>query len=162
MRRSLLAVAVVIAALLTAAGSAAARPRISPIGPDQFFAGLVNGQASTATLQMGCFGASRPGQMGHPLSGQTVGVQSLARIALSAAGYTGQADSIAADLYFPSPATGAFPIQLAVFSYYNDPAPISTSLEFPCYGSGEVVFDPVGGGPTARPYTVKVDFQGQP
>jgi hypothetical protein len=53
-------------------------------------------------------------------------------------------------------------VPLALFHYYDQPAPISTDLSFPCQGTGRVVFRPVNGGADARPAVVKVYFAGQP
>lgn len=157
MRRFLVAAVVSAAACLMAAGAVDAQPPISRIGPHQAFIGQVNGAASNAVIRMACFGPERIGQLGHPFSGQTVTVQ---RAPHAAAGFTGLADQIQADIFFVTPA--ARPTPLALFSFYDDPAPISTSLEFPCSGSGQVVFEPVAGGPTARPAVVRVSFVPEP
>jgi hypothetical protein len=45
---------------------------------------------------------------------------------------------------------------------FDAPQKISTDLNLPCGGDGQVVFQPVDGGPYARPAIVRVSFQGQP
>jgi hypothetical protein len=79
-------------------------------------------------------------------------------------GFTGLADSIEGTVYFPTPVVGppAGGVHLALFDFYDQPAPISTGVELPCSGSGVVVFNPVEGGNTARPADVPVSFVGQP
>jgi hypothetical protein len=145
---------VVIAAALAGicASSAGAQ---KPIRPNQRFNGLVNGSSGSAVIRMACFGPIQPGQTGHPFGGQTVAVTRTT----AGAGFTGEANSIRARL-FTSPS--ASPIPLALFRYYDQPAPISTDLSFPCAGTGRVAFRPVNGGSTARPAVVKVYFEGQP
>jgi hypothetical protein len=161
-------VAAAAAALAVFPGAAAAAPVTGPgpvndpvvIGPDESFVGDVNGAISNGTIQMGCFGPVRPGEMGHPLAGQSTEVQLNNLIA--ATGFTGNADQIEAVLTFPQPTPVALPIVLGTFNYYYVKDPISTGLLLPCYGSGEVKFIPVNGGPLARPWDETVSFQGQP
>jgi hypothetical protein len=104
--------------------------------------------------------------MGHPLGGQSTAVSQLPPVtpAPIGTGFTGLADSIEATVYFPTPVVGhpGGGVDLALFHFYNDPAPISTEVELPCSGSGVVVFNPVHGGKTARPADVAVSFVGQP
>jgi hypothetical protein len=104
--------------------------------------------------------------MGHPLAGQSTAVTQLLPPTPGAIGpgVTGLADSIQATVFFPTPVVGppAGGVHLALFDFYDDPAPISPELELPCAGSGVVVFNPVEGGKTARPADVAVSFVGQP
>jgi hypothetical protein len=155
MRRfaSFLAVAAALGAMC--AGYAGAQ---SPIKPNQRFAGLVNDSRGTAVIRMACFGPIMPGQTGHPFAGQTVAVT---RSHKAGAGFTGQAVSIKARLYTSSSTTRS-PIRLALFYRYDQPAPISTELSFPCAGTGSVEFKPINGGPDARSAVVTVYFEGQP
>jgi hypothetical protein len=160
MRRVLLFASIVAASTALWASAAGAQIQPSPIGPNQLFNGLVNGSSGSAVIRMACFGPIRPGQTGHPFAGQTVAVS---RALEAGPGFTGLADSIAATLFYPSPVAGTgTAVALAVFRYYNLPAPISTALNLPCAGRGSVVFNPVLGGPSARPAVVRVYFVGQP
>lgn len=153
-----LAAAVGAGAIAACPGTALARPVQDPlpIGPNQFFVGLVNGTSSNAVIQMACFGPVHPGQMGHPFAGQTVEVQRN----LEGPGFTGKAHRIAATL--SSPEATNVSVTLGRFSSYFVAAPISTALRLPCYGSGNVAFRPVGGGSKARAAIVDVFFEGQP
>ena len=155
------AVAVSAGALAACPGAALARPVQDPvpIGPNQLFVGLVNGTSSNAVIQMACFGPTRPGETGHPFAGQTIEVQPNLD---QPGGFTGNARRIAARLSFPAPAPAPVALTLATFSNYFVPAPISTALRFPCYGSGSVAFRPVNGGSKARAAVVEVSFAGQP
>jgi hypothetical protein len=169
MRRILLSAAVAAAIgapLLVTSAAGAEAPPITPIGPHQFFNGLVNGAKENAIIRMACFGPEPVGgRTGHPLAGQTVTVSGpLGTSPVSAAGvgFTGLADSIEATLYFPTPVAGPGGVHVATFRYYNDPAPISTELTLPCSGSGVAIFNPVMGGKQARPAKVSVSFVGQP
>ena len=81
MNRTLLAgaflTATATAALTLSVPAGAAVPPQGKIGPNQVFAGSVNGQTGFATpvvVRMACFGPIRPGQTGHPLAGQTLEV----------------------------------------------------------------------------------------
>ena len=152
---------VIVAAVLSglSAGATLALGAPAPIGPKQAFLGEVNGASANARIDMACFGAIRPGQTGHPMAGQSTEVvrASAARVA----GFTGSARQIRATLTYPSP-TQPLPIVLGTFSDYFVKAPISTGLEFPCAGGGNVTFTPVNGGPTARPWKISVTFVGQP
>ena len=128
-----------------------------PIRPHQGFSGLVNGSSDSAVIRMACFGPIRPGQTGHPFAGQTVAVTR----SPTGRGFTGEANSIRARLFWSSSTTTSS-VPLALFHYYDRPAAISTNLSFPCSGTGRVVFRPVNGGSDARPAVVRVYFAGQP
>src|SRR5271157_358114 len=67
----------VAAAPLAVAGTAGAQGPNVKIGPHQVFGGEINGSdgiTSTPTIQMACFGPITPGETGHPLPNQTIGV----------------------------------------------------------------------------------------
>jgi hypothetical protein len=76
-----LSVTAAAAALAVFPGVAVATPARGPvsdpvaIGPHESFVGDVNGAISNGVIQMGCFGPVRPGEMGHPLAGQSSEVQ---------------------------------------------------------------------------------------
>jgi hypothetical protein len=164
MRKSAFTAALVAACLL-GAGSAHAQspspdpdPASRPIRPGQFFAGLVNGRAPESAIVLSCSNASRTG---HPVAGQHVSVRQLFPPSIDTSlGFTGRASTIAATLRIvsPSSSTAAAPIPLAVFSLYDAPVAIPTTLNLPCGGAGAVVFDPVQGGNTAQSYANRVRF----
>jgi hypothetical protein len=169
MRKIALCAAIVAAAtqLLSAGGAGAQARPISPIGKHQYFDGLVNGSSGRAVIRMACFGPEPVGgRLGHPLAGQSTAVTQVPPISAGAIvpGFTGLADSIEATVYFPTPVVGppGGGVHLALFDFYDQPAPISTEVELPCAGSGVVVFNPVEGGRSARPADVDVSFVGQP
>jgi hypothetical protein len=147
--------AVGLLAACPVAGAAVQDP--VPIGPNEGFVGLVNSASANGVIQMGCFGPITPGEMGHPLAGQSTQVQ-LASLAMFA-GFTGDAHQIRATLAYDSPA--ALPVVLATFDNYYVRAPISTSLELPCAGKATVAFTPVNGGPSSRPWDETVTFASQ-
>jgi hypothetical protein len=167
MRRSMVVSAVVAASLLPAAAAVADGPPSSvsplrPVGPGQFFSGLVDGVPGSGAIRLACPAVTRPGQTGHPVAGQSISLrqQFPPSAAPSALGFTGGASTIAASLRIvsPSAATAAAPIALAVFSFYGVQASIPTTLSLPCGGAGAVVFAPVQGGTAARSYTEPVKF----
>ena len=91
-----LVAALVAAASVTATSSAFFPVPQGPVIPNVMFGALVNGASSNAVVRMGCFGAVRPGQTGHPMSGQTVEV--FRPEALLVSGFTGTvADRIVAE-----------------------------------------------------------------
>ncbi|MEU8266364.1 hypothetical protein AB0B89_04290 [Sphaerisporangium sp. NPDC049002] len=149
-----------VAAVLTAASAPAFADVVdpAPIGPNQYFSGLVNEQSAGSIIRMACFGPVHPGQTGHPMAGQTVEVRSVPSGSTTGAGYTGSAASMIG-VSFRSASTATTPI---VLRYYGRAAEIPTSLNLPCYGSGVLEFLPTPSSPTARPATVSVNFVGQP
>ncbi|MGH3782949.1 MAG: hypothetical protein ACRDRO_20585 [Pseudonocardiaceae bacterium] len=130
----------------------------APIGPNQYFYGEVNNQAGQATIKMACFGPSYPGEIGHPLAGQTVKVLPAPSPTTSDLGFTGSA-AHAIDGRFPTPTVTNTPV---VLSDYAVSAAIPVSLTLPCWGTGKVAFVPAPTSPTARTATVTVSFVGQP
>src|SRR5438132_10251294 len=59
----------------------------TPIGPNQSFVGMVNGQHTKAVIQVACAGPIWPGRTGPVVSGQTVAVSPSP--ALAGPGFTG-------------------------------------------------------------------------
>ncbi|RCG31573.1 hypothetical protein DQ384_08345 [Sphaerisporangium album] len=151
-----LAAAVVLAGASAPAFADVVDP--APIGPNQYFSGLVNGQSTSAIIRMACFGPVRPGQTGHPMAGQTAGVRPAPSSSTSGVGYTGSA-ATAIGVAFRNASSATPPI---VLRYYGVAAEIPTTLTLPCYGSGVVEFLPTPSSPTAHPATVTVNFVGQP
>lgn len=126
-----------------------------PVGPNESFIGLVNGKSSDALITMVCLGPITPGETGHPLSGQSVEVETALAVG-TATGYTGSAaKQIDAEFGVPTAANINPPIVLG--SYFVKEA-IPTTDVFPCSGSGVVTFVPLPTSATARSFTVSVSF----
>jgi hypothetical protein len=146
------------AALVMATAAQAA----TPIGPNQYFVGDVNGSSANATIQMGCFGPVTQGETGHPLAGQYVYVsQIFPPVTTNNVGFTGAAKEISVSIAATtSSGTGAVPV--GVLTTYDTKLPIPITLTLPCYGNGTAVFAPIPASPTGRAATVTVRFVGQP
>lgn len=130
-------------------GASAATAQVAPIGPNQFFTGLVNGTHTNAVIDMVCPGPAFPGQTGHPVSGQTVSVTQSS----TATGFTGSlADSIVVSF------TSATAVQDITLKDYDSPGAIPTTFVLPCAGTANVPYNPEPTSPTARPDVVKVTF----
>ena len=135
LRRTAPASAVVSAvALVLACAPGASADAIVAIGPDQFFTAEVNGPATTAApsaIKVVCPGPATPGQMGHPIAGQTVEVLLVLPPAVSpnSLGYTGSA-AHQIDVFFSPASSGvAAPVTLTA---YGVVAKIPTTLLLPC------------------------------
>lgn len=125
---------------------------IVPIGPNQFFQGLVNGVQDNAQITVACPGPVSPGQTGHPVSGQTVSVTQVPA-STNTSGYTGSAaTSIVAGFDTASSSAVRF-----TFTAYGTQE-IPTSIYLPCSGSGALSFVPEPTSNTARSDVVKVTF----
>lgn len=136
-----------IAGLALTAGSAAAQ---TLVGPNQQFAGAVNGNTTDANIIMICPGPSFPGQMGHPEAGQGVQV-----IENTGNGFTGSAaNRIVATIPFTSSAT---PLTFT-FTEYGVPQDIPTTALLPCSGTATATFTPLPTSSTARSAKVTVHF----
>jgi hypothetical protein len=146
-----------LATAVAPAAHAAGAVDPAPIGPNQFFSGLVNGVSTDAAIQMACFGAITPGETGHPLPGQSVEVLPAPAAGTVDVGYTGSAATEIVVNF--GPASTTTPVTLG---YYAVKADIPTSLVLPCAGTGTVVFTPAPGSPTARSATLPVRYVGQP
>jgi hypothetical protein len=136
--------------------SAGASPG-SVIGPNQLFAGFVNGSHFSATVRMACFGAIRPGQTGHPMGGQTFSVE---REVDLPGGFTGTSANRIVAFFAPVPTP--VPNSGVILRRYGVLAPIPTSLTLPCSGRGVAEFAPEPATGKARPDQVPVTFVGQP
>jgi hypothetical protein len=147
--------------------TAAAAPVTVPVGPNQFFGGLVNGSngsTSPVPIRTNCLGPVTAGETGHPLAGQTVEVVLASPASSNIEGFTGSAaKSIVADLIYTLTPTGpTFIEQVATFTSYNVAEPIPVTITVPCSGDGLMSFMPNPGSPTAKPATVQVVFVSQP
>lgn len=134
------------AAVVLSTGGAAAQ---APVGPNQQFAGVVNGSATSATVIMICPGPAFLGQTGHPRSGQGVQV-----VENTGTGFTGGAAREIVATIGPASSTGA----TLVFTEYGVPQDIPTTSFLPCSGTGTAVFTPQPTSSTARSATVKLTF----
>jgi hypothetical protein len=80
LRRSSGILAAAVAAV-TAVGLQAGPAQAHPVGPKQYFTGVINGKDGNTTIPititMNCPGPGRPGRTGHPLAGQTLAVHQL-------------------------------------------------------------------------------------
>jgi hypothetical protein len=148
-------------ALVLSAGPSSASVHVAP---RQHFEALVNGSPGSpnpVVIRMGCFGAIRPGQTGHPMSGQTITVKQ-ALGSGSAFGYTGSSANSIRAFFGPPPSSGSGTTSDSVtFSHYVTKA-LPTTLVLPCAGSGTVTFVPLPMSSTARDASVPVYFEGQP
>src|ERR1700680_3765688 len=150
------------AALAVTAGtskSAAASPVQDPIpiGPNEFFTGLVNGHPpGLAFIDVVCPGPVYPGETGRPLGNQTVEVEPAAAVGTTDLGYTGSASSITALLVTPSPTT--LPVVIGSFTSYFVKDYIPTNIRVPCSGSGVVRFVPSPASAAGRAATLQVIF----
>jgi len=155
---------VVTAALGPGAGAA------GTVGPQQYFTGVINGTdgntANPITIRMACFGPLHPGQTGHPMGGQTLAVHQLfpPSQATGSLGYTG--DDAVIDVFFHAPPPAAARVrasaQTPVFTRYDKPRRLPTSITLPCAGTGTVWFSPIPVVPPSQSATVPVQYVGQP
>jgi hypothetical protein len=147
-KRALLVIAAAAAAVF--GGATAAMAQGAPIGPDQFFIGLVNGNHTNAVIYMVCPGPSFLGQTGHPESGQNV---SVTQSSTTTGGFTGSLANSIVVSFAPSATTAGITLK-----YYDTPAAIPTSLVLPCAGTGKVTYNPEPTSQTAKSDVVTVTF----
>jgi hypothetical protein len=140
---------------LVAPGTAAAdtSPPTFPILPNQWFAGVVNGQTANATIRMVCPGPATG--TGHPASGQTLSVNRVSPPTdTTNFGFTGSGgNSIAA-----APAISSTTNTPVIFTEYFRPSALPTTWTLPCEGDGRIDFTPRPDSPTARTAHVAVHF----
>jgi hypothetical protein len=125
------AVAVAIIAFVGAGGGAALAQ--TPIGPQQHFVGMVNGQEGSAVVYTVCPGPVTEHRTGPVQKGQTMAVAEAAH----GHGDTGLFSQIYS-WFQPVPA-GTRPVTLT-FKQYGEPQGIPRSVRVPCSGKGEAVF----------------------
>jgi len=170
LRRVMVVVGLVLLATAATAGAGVPAGSKHVVGPKQYFTGVLNGKAGNTTvpivIKMACFGAVRPGQTGHPMSGQTVAIVQLFPPATTAGslGYTGKDSEIGAFFIAPPPAAARARDSAGtpVFTHYGSPQPLPTSLVLPCYGTRTVWFTPIPVVPPSRSASIPVRFVGQP
>jgi hypothetical protein len=120
-----------VIAFVGAGGAAAAAQ--APIGPQQHFAGLVNGKEGTVVVHTVCPGPAAKHRTGPVQKGQTMAVAQAAK----GHGDTGLFSQVYA-WFQPAPA-GTKPVALT-FTRYGKPQGIPNSVRVPCNGKGEAVF----------------------
>jgi hypothetical protein len=146
--------------LLTVVAGVASPAAATSVGPGQYFRGYVNGTATNAIIQMGCFGPA--GGTGHPLSGQYVLASQVPNSTTTNVGYTGtSANAIAVALVLHS-SSGTTTYPIGTITVYDAKLAIPTTLTLPCSGSGNVVFTPTPTSSSAKAATVAVTLSGQP
>lgn len=146
-RRLLVSMLIAVAGLAVFAATASAAGE--RVGPNQRFAGVVNGSAGDATVYVVCPGPTFPGQRGHPVAGQGVQV-----IENTGSGFTGSAATRIVVRFGANSASTA----VLVFTQYGVPQDIPTSLLLPCAGTDTAFFTPAPSSPTARDSTVTLHF----
>jgi hypothetical protein len=152
--------AMIVAASAGVAPAWAQGPGAGPVHPHQAFLGLINdsdGAETPVTVNMACFGPVRPGETGHPMAGQTVGVAQ-PEVIVGTFGNTG-AKGTSIEAVFGTPQTTT--TGSVVFRRYGT-VKLPTSLVLPCSGSGTVTFVALPTSRSERSFAVPVDFAGQP
>ena len=152
---SLLVLAVSVLALASVPAMAAASPVQDPvpIGPNQYFTGLVNGHPGHAVIRVVCPGPTAT--TGNPAGKQPVEVETAPSSSAADVGYTGSTGrSVTAALSMPT-----LSIAIANFTSYYVKEDIPTNIAVPCSGSGSVTFGPEHGGKKAHAATLEVTFK---
>lgn len=151
---------------ILACAAVALPARAGTVGPRQHFIGVINGHDGNTTkpitIKVACSGPSRTG---HPLGGQTLAVHQVfppAAVAGSV-GRTGRDSRIGVFFNAPPPdAAGTRPAaQTPVFTRYDKPRPLPTSLTLPCQGTATVWFTPIPVVPPSQSATAPVRYVGE-
>lgn len=154
------------AAVATAVVLQAGPAQAGPVRPKQYFTGVINGKPGNTTIpipiKMACAEPVVPGETGHPLGGQTLAVHQLFPPVSGSLGYTGNDSMIGVFFTAPPPAAAQPGATTPVFTRYDRPKPLPTSLTLPCAGTGTVYFAPIPVVPPSRSATVPVRYVGQP
>jgi hypothetical protein len=154
-RRSSLLIAALVGALVAMPVPASAA---DPVGPNQFFAGLVNGQTPRSSIRVACLGPIRPGMLGRPVPGQTVMVRRASSTDPIPVGFTGSAARSIVAFFSPSASNDP----TVMLTEYGVAVAIPTNITVPCSGTGQVFFFAVPSSPTARSTSVAVTFTSGP
>ena len=159
-------IAALTATLATLASASAAGASYVRIDPHDYFIATVNGstgQTTPVTILVACAGPVFPGETGHPLGGQTVGVKRVppAPAGTATRGYTGDNGTSIGAFFGQLPPTAGGGSSYVSFQVYRS-KPIPTDLELRCSGSALVNFVPLPLLPPARTIAVPVKFVGQP
>jgi hypothetical protein len=156
---------VLVAALAGALSVDPAGARGPRIGPKQSFDGHVNGRSGSkgpVALFVDCKAPVFPGQTGHPVAGQTVGV-SPAVATGDDSGLTGDSGTTI-EAFFGPPPPGARPAGKSTVSFrrYGVAKPIPSAILLPCSGTGQVTFMAFPRTPpSSRPAIVSVVYVAQ-
>jgi hypothetical protein len=135
--------------------SAAASPAQDPIpiGPNQYFSGVVNGHPpGAATINVVCPGPES--KAGHPEENQPLEVVPAQSASTNDVGYTGSKGRAITAALGPTSSTTI----LAKFSGYDVPVYIPTKILLPCSGTGTLLFTPSPTSKTAKTATLTVTF----
>jgi hypothetical protein len=138
---------------LAPAAPAGAHTQSGSIQPDQTFFGVVNGDRTSASIKVACPQGLQPGEMGPPVSGQTIGIRSPASSA-TPSGTTGSHPRTIVARFVSS---GAAATSTVTFTRYGTEA-LPTTLLLPCLGSGTLVFSPRPASSTAHNETMTVTY----
>jgi hypothetical protein len=154
-----------ISATATVASASAAVSAQMRVAPHQFFRATVNGATGDqgrVNIGVGCVGPIHPGETGHPLPDQMVGVQFMQpppnTIPL---GYTGNRGTSIGAFFDAPPPGGPSTASYVRFTSYGLKG-IPTSLVLPCSGTGQVTFVALPLDPSERSTAVPVRFVPQP
>jgi hypothetical protein len=163
------ALGTVLVALLSVAGALPAGAA-TRVGHKQYFTGVINGtNGNTVTpidIQVACSGPAGSGQTGHPLSGQTLAVHQMFPPSSDGGslGYTGH--DVKIEVFFnavpPARPKARAAAGSVVFTRYDKPQALPTSVTLPCTGTGTVWFTPIAVVPPSRSESVPVEFVSPP
>jgi hypothetical protein len=152
--KTLVSAGIILTGMLGGAANGA-QPAPSPVQPNQSFLGLVNGHSGSAVIEVLCPGPLRMNQTGHPVTGQTLAVESPSASA-AAAGFTGsRGHSIVAE-FTPTSTVGA-EIRWTFTDYGSQPIP--ASLQLPCNATSTMLFAPRPRSMTSVATKVAITFE---
>ena len=149
---------------VVAVGLQAAPAQAGSVGPKQYFTGVINGKAGNTTIpitiKMNCPQPLQSGQTGHPLAGQTLAVHQLFPPASGSLGYTGNDSMIG--VFFAAPPGVKADATSRIFTRYDSPRSLPTSVTLPCSGTGKVWFTPIPVVPPSRSAVAPVRYVSKP
>ncbi|HEY2668444.1 MAG TPA: neocarzinostatin apoprotein domain-containing protein [Actinomycetota bacterium] len=165
LKRMLTLAGAVLTAMAMVAGPAIAQtPPVMLIGPNQYFAGEVNGNIGQSVLSvLGCPSSTTTGS-GEVLPGQTVEAHYFPvpppGPGGNIVGYTGLAHSISADLQVAQANPPLiYIVHIANLTTYDTKATLPYNLSVPCDATITAVFTPINGGPTAMNSDVSLKIE---
>jgi hypothetical protein len=127
-----------------------------PIGPKQFFAGLVFGITEQSQIEISCAG---PATTGHPVAGQSVEAVLLAPPSPRSAGFTGTAAKGIKVVLSWTAKTKTVVVPIGTLTGYYAMVPIPAKITVPCGGTGTMTYAPAPGSKLAKAAKVSVTFQ---
>ena len=153
------------AVAVIAVGLQAGPAQAGSVAPKQYFTGVINGKDGNTTkpitITMNCPGPLQPGQTGHPLAGQTLAVHQLFPPASGTLGRTGN-DAEIGEFFAAPPGAAQADATSRIFTRYDSPKSLPTSLTLPCSGTGRVWFTPIPVVPPSRSAVVPVRYMAKP